>query len=60
MRDQRLRANSLFETTNWITVSAGPPVGGFLIGVLGAATTLVVDALSFLGSALGISLDSAA
>ncbi|WP_442738490.1 MFS transporter [Streptomyces pseudogriseolus] len=54
VRDQRLRANSLFETTNWITVSAGPPVGGFLIGVLGAATTLVVDALSFLGSALGI------
>ncbi|MDT6984246.1 MFS transporter [Streptomyces lusitanus] len=54
VRDQRLRANSLFETTNWITVSAGPPVGGFLIGVLGAATTLVIDALSFLGSALGI------
>lgn len=52
--EHRLRANSLFETTNWISVSAGPPVGGLLIGGLGAAATMVVDALSFLGSALGI------
>lgn len=50
----RLRANSLLETTNWISASAGPPVGGLLIGVLGAAATMVADALSFLGSALGI------
>ncbi|GGP56714.1 MFS transporter [Streptomyces variabilis] len=52
--EHRLRANSLFETTNWISVSAGPPVGGLLIGILGAAATMVVDALSFLGSAVGI------
>ncbi|MFE1027690.1 MFS transporter [Streptomyces sp. NPDC058818] len=52
--EHRLRANSLFETTNWISVSAGPPVGGLLIGALGAAATMVADALSFLGSALGI------
>ncbi|MFI7361151.1 MFS transporter [Streptomyces sp. NPDC050149] len=52
--ENRLQANSLFETTNWISVSAGPPVGGLLIGVLGAAATMVADALSFLGSALGI------
>ncbi|MEV5737285.1 MFS transporter [Streptomyces sp. NPDC052292] len=52
--EHRLRANSLFETTTWISVSAGPPVGGLLIGALGAAATLVVDALSFLASALGI------
>ncbi|MGC5241430.1 MFS transporter [Streptomyces albogriseolus] len=52
--EHRLRANSLFETTNWISVSAGPPVGGLLIGALGAAATMVVDALSFLASALGI------
>ncbi|MFC8263872.1 MFS transporter [Streptomyces sp. NPDC057291] len=52
--DQRIRANSLFETTNWISVSAGPPVGGLLIGALGTAATVVVDALSFLGSALGV------
>ncbi|MEU0756847.1 MFS transporter [Streptomyces albogriseolus] len=52
--EHRLRANSLFETTNWISVSAGPPVGGLLIGALGTAATMVVDALSFLASALGI------
>ncbi|MFE5406407.1 MFS transporter [Streptomyces sp. NPDC056580] len=52
--EHRLRANSVFETTNWISVSAGPPVGGLLVGALGAAATLVVDALSFLASALGI------
>ncbi|WP_431993560.1 MFS transporter [Streptomyces albogriseolus] len=52
--EHRLRANSCFETTNWISVSAGPPVGGLLIGALGAAATMVVDASSFLASALGI------
>ncbi|MGW4287725.1 MFS transporter [Streptomyces sp. NPDC004673] len=52
--EHRLHANSLMETTNWISISAGPPVGGLLIGALGAAATMVVDALSFLGSALGI------
>ncbi|MGW6493197.1 MFS transporter [Streptomyces sp. NPDC055056] len=52
--EDRLRANSLFETTSWVTVSAGPPVGGLLIGVLGAVATLVVDAVSFVASALGI------
>lgn len=52
--EHRLRANSLFETTNWISVSAGPPVGGLLIGLLGPAATVAVDAVSFLGSALGI------
>ncbi|MFG2375145.1 MFS transporter [Streptomyces sp. NPDC048504] len=52
--EHRLRANSLFETTNWISVSAGPPVGGFLVGVLGPTVTMAVDAASFLGSAIGI------
>ncbi|MER5478750.1 MFS transporter [Streptomyces sp. NPDC002734] len=52
--EHRLHANSLFETTNWISLSAGPPLGGLLIGALGAAATMTVDALSFLGSALGI------
>ncbi|MFJ4002002.1 MFS transporter [Streptomyces sp. NPDC090023] len=52
--EHRLRANSLLETTNWISVSAGPPVGGLLIGALGAAATMMVDALSFFGSALGV------
>ncbi|MEU9270819.1 MFS transporter [Streptomyces sp. NPDC048251] len=52
--EHRLRANSLFETTNWISVSAGPPVGGLLVGVLGPTATMAVDAASFLGSAAGV------
>ncbi|KPI32703.1 major facilitator superfamily MFS_1 [Actinobacteria bacterium OV320] len=52
--EQRLQANSAFETTNWISVSAGPPVGGLLVGVLGPTATIAVDAASFLGSALGV------
>ncbi|TQJ37576.1 MFS transporter [Streptomyces sp. SLBN-115] len=52
--EHRLRANSLFETTNWISVSAGPPVGGLLVGVLGPTATMAVDAASFLGSAVGV------
>ncbi|MFJ5221231.1 MFS transporter, partial [Streptomyces sp. NPDC088354] len=41
--EYRLRANSLFETTNWISVSAGPPVGGLLIGESGLLTQPVVN-----------------
>jgi hypothetical protein len=40
--------------SNWISVSAGPPVGGLLIGVLGATATMAVDAASFVGSAIGV------
>lgn len=50
----RGEANSRFESTVWLCQSAGPPVGGALISALGATTTLVVDAVSFLLSALGI------
>ncbi len=52
--EQRLDANSRFETTFWTATSAGPPLGGLLISWLGATTTLAVDAVSFLLSALGI------
>lgn len=50
----RIRANSAFETTSWVTSSAGPPMGGLLIGLLGATATMAVDAVSFLGSAAGV------
>jgi predicted MFS family arabinose efflux permease len=52
--EHRAEANSRFEQTNWITLSIGPAVGGVLISVIGATATLAVDAVSFLGSALGI------
>ncbi|MFI6680708.1 MFS transporter [Kribbella sp. NPDC050470] len=50
----RAEANSRFEQTNWITLSVGPAVGGALVSLVGATVTLAVDAVSFLGSALGI------
>jgi len=50
----RAEANSRFETTLWTAYALGPPVGGVLISGLGAATSMVVDAVSFLASALGI------
>ena len=52
--DKRLIANSRFETTNWVTSTAGPPAGGLLIGVFGATVTMAVDGTSFLLSALGV------
>ncbi|WP_323097420.1 MFS transporter [Intrasporangium sp. YIM S08009] len=50
----RLEANSRFESTFWTATSAGPPLGGLLITWLGATTTLVIDSVSFLLSAIGI------
>ncbi|HEY9339520.1 MAG TPA: MFS transporter [Kribbella sp.] len=50
----RAEANSRFEQTNWVSLSVGPALGGVLVGLVGATVTLAVDAVSFLGSALGI------
>jgi MFS family permease len=53
--DQRTEANGRFEQSTWITLSIGPPIGGALIGLIGATFTLAIDAISFLLSAFGIS-----
>ncbi len=50
----RAEANSKFEQTTWLTMSAGPPIGGALVSLVGATATLVVDGVSFLLSAIGI------
>lgn len=50
----RVEANSRFEATSWTTLSIGPPIGGALVGLVGATVTLAVDAVSFLLSAVGI------
>ncbi|WP_212823499.1 MFS transporter [Catellatospora sp. TT07R-123] len=50
----RGEANSRFESTNWLAQSVGPPVGGALVAAFGATATILVDAVSFLLSALGI------
>jgi predicted MFS family arabinose efflux permease len=49
-----LVANARFESTTWSATAVGPPLGGAAIGLFGAVTTVVADALSYLLSALGI------
>ncbi|XVU29520.1 MFS transporter [Actinoplanes sp. CA-054009] len=48
----RAEANGRFETTLWTANAAGPAAGGALIEWLGATAAMVVDAVSFLVSAL--------
>src|SRR6185369_3768553 len=49
-----LVANARFEPTNWSSIAIGPPLGGAAIGLFGPVTTVIVDAVSYLLSALGI------
>ena len=50
-RDQYVQASSLLNGSRSMSSVAGPAIGGVLIQVLSAPITLVLDALSFLGSA---------
>ncbi|WP_018680456.1 MFS transporter [Actinokineospora enzanensis] len=52
--DRLLVATSRFESTTWSATIIGPPLGGAAIGLLGPVTTVVLDAASYLLSALGI------
>jgi len=54
-REQYVEANSLLSTTRSASYIAGPPMAGALIRFLTAPVALVVDACSFLLSALMIS-----
>jgi MFS family permease len=47
-----IEANSKLELTSSAAQVAGPGVGGVLIGAVGAPFVVLIDALSFLGSAL--------
>ncbi|GAA2759025.1 MFS transporter [Actinopolymorpha rutila] len=49
-------ANGRLESTNWLRMSVGPSLGGALVGLLTALGTLLIDAVSFLASALAIRL----
>ncbi|MFI6344313.1 MFS transporter [Streptomyces sp. NPDC050560] len=53
-RDDLLIANGRLESTSWTASVVGPPLGGAAIGLLGPVTTVLVDACSYLLSALGI------
>ena len=49
-----LIANGRFESTNWTATMLGPPLGGLLIGAFGPVATTLLNAVSYLLSALGI------
>jgi MFS family permease len=49
-----LVANGRFEATTWTAISLGPPLGGAAMSFFGPVTTVVVDAVSYLLSAVGI------
>jgi len=53
-REQYVEANSLLNGSRALSFVGGPSVGGFLVQVLSAPVTLVVDAVSFLASALSL------
>ena len=50
--EELMDANSKLEVTSSTAQVAGPSIGGVLISTLGAPFAVVIDALSFLGSAL--------
>jgi MFS family permease len=52
--DDLLVANGRFESTTWTAIALGPPLGGAAIGLFGPVATVVVDAVSYLLSAIGI------
>ncbi|GAB2602094.1 MFS transporter [Paractinoplanes abujensis] len=53
-RSGLLAANSRFEATTWTATVLGPPLGNALLGLLGPVTTVLIDATSYLLSALSL------
>ncbi len=51
-----LAANGRFESTTWTATVLGPPLGGAAIGLFGPVTSMVADAVSYLLSAVGLSV----
>jgi MFS family permease len=49
-----LFANGRFESTAWTAIALGPPLGGAAISIFGPVTTVMVDAVSYVLSAIGI------
>jgi len=51
-RPQILQANAVKETTDAATEIVGPPLGGLLVQTIGGPFTILIDAVSYLFSAL--------
>lgn len=52
---QRTAAVSRIDTTSWIASTSGPPLGGLLLGLVGATVTLGLNAVAHLVSAFTLS-----
>ena len=55
-RSQLARGNGVLETGTSVAFILGPAIAGLLVAVIGPGATLVVDAVSFAISSLGIAL----
>ncbi|MFL5757267.1 MAG: MFS transporter [Chloroflexota bacterium] len=55
-RDKLVEGNSKLEITRSAAQVLGPGIAGFVIGAIGAAVAVVLDSLSFVGSALFVFL----
>jgi MFS family permease len=53
-QEDLLVANGRFESTTWTATALGPPLGGAAFSMFGPVATVVVDAVSYLFSAMGI------
>lgn len=51
-RDRILKANALKESSDATTEIVGPPLGGLLVQTIGGPLTILIDAVSYLFSAL--------
>ncbi|MEV6105610.1 MFS transporter [Streptomyces sp. NPDC051940] len=55
-RDQLVEGNSKLSATGTVAEVAGPAAGGWIVHALSAPVALVFDAVSFLASAIGLSI----
>jgi len=53
-REALLEANGRLQASTWLSLSVGPSLGGVLVSVIGATGTVLVDALSYLASAVAV------
>jgi MFS family permease len=55
-REDLLTANAVLESTSWMATIVGPPLGGMAISLLSPVATILIDAVSYLLSALGVGM----
>jgi MFS family permease len=53
-RENIVECNGRLQSTNWLTLSAGPAVGGWLVSLLTAPGAVAADAVSFIASAVAV------